>query len=59
MNHLLPGDLVIADREFTGKNMAYAEVKIPPFTKRKKQLEKSEVDWGHELSAVYGSMLRE
>ena len=29
MNHLLPGDLVSADRGFTGKNMAYAEVKIP------------------------------
>ena len=52
INHLLPGDLVIADRGFTGKNMAIAEVKTPPFTKGKKQLEKSEVDWGRELSAV-------
>ena len=29
-----------------------AEVKVPPFTKGKKQLEKVEVDWSRELSAV-------
>lgn len=32
--------------------MAMAEVKIPPFTKGKKQLEKVDVDWSRELSLV-------
>ena len=32
--------------------MALAEVKTPPFTKGKKQLEKVEVDWSRELSIV-------
>ena len=29
-----------------------AEIKVPPFTKGKKQLEKVEVDWSRELSVV-------
>ena len=29
-----------------------AEIKIPPFTKGKKQLEKYDVDWSRELSLV-------
>ena len=29
-----------------------AEIKIPPFTKGKKQLEKVDVDWSRELSLV-------
>ncbi len=29
-----------------------AEIKMPPFTKGKKQLEKKDVDWSHELSIV-------
>ena len=40
--HQLPGDVVIADRGFTCDEYAHmllAEVKIPPFTKEKKQLE--------------------
>ena len=32
--------------------MVLAEVKIPPFTKGKKQLEKVNVDWSRELSSV-------
>ena len=32
--------------------MVLAEVKTPPFTKGKKQLEKQEVDWSRELSIV-------
>ena len=32
--------------------MAMAEVKIPPFTKGRKQLEKVDVDWSRELSLV-------
>ena len=38
IKYLLPGDIVIADRGFTCDDyacMAYAEVKIPPFTKGK------------------------
>jgi len=32
--------------------MVLAEVKTPPFTRGKKQLEKQEVDWSRELSIV-------
>ena len=32
--------------------MAMAEVKVPPSTKEKKQLEKVDIDWGRELSLV-------
>jgi len=32
--------------------MALAEVKHPPFTRGKKQLEKVDVDWTRELSPV-------
>ena len=45
----------MADRGFTCSDyarMAMAEVKTPPFTKGKKQLEKVDVDWSRELSAV-------
>ena len=53
--YFLTGDIVLADRGFTCDDyarMAMAEVKIPPFTKGKKQLEKIEVDWSRELSVV-------
>ena len=53
--NLLSGDIVLADRGFTCDEyaqMAMAEVKIPPFTKGKKQLEKVDVDWSRELSIV-------
>ncbi len=49
------GDIILADRGFTCNEyarMAMAEVKTPPFTRGKKQLEKVEVDWSHELSIV-------
>ena len=32
--------------------MALAEIKIPPFTKGKRQLKKVQVDWSRELSIV-------
>ena len=32
--------------------MVFAEVETPPFIMGKKQLEKQEVDWSHELSVV-------
>ena len=46
---------MIADRGFTCDEyarMALAKVKTPPFTKRKTQLEKVEVDWSRELCTV-------
>lgn len=45
----------MADRGFTCDEyarMAMAEVKTPPFTKGKKQLEKVDIDWSRELSIV-------
>ena len=47
--------MVLADRGFTCNDraqMVLAEVKTPPFTKGKKQLEKQDVDWSRELSIV-------
>ena len=44
---------MLTDRGFTCSDkarMVLAEVKTPPFTKGKKQLEKQEVDWSHKLS---------
>lgn len=52
IKYLLPGDLVIADRGFTGDSMNIAVMKTPPFTKGRKQLEKMVVDWGRELSSI-------
>ena len=49
------GDVILADRGFTCNEyarMAMAEVKVPPFTKGKKQLEKVDVDWSREISVV-------
>ena len=40
---IFTGDIIVADRGFTCNDyagMAMAEVKIPPFTRGKKQLEK-------------------
>ena len=45
----------MADRGFTCQDhigMYIAEIKMPPFTKGKKQLEKVDVDWSRELSLV-------
>ena len=50
----MPGDVVIAERGFTCDDyarMAYAEAKIPPFTKGKK-LEQFQVNLTQELSIV-------
>ena len=46
---------MLADRVFTCNDraqMMLAEVKTPPFTKGKTQLEKQDVDWSRELSVV-------
>ena len=55
LKNLLPGDVVLADRGFTVQDSARlycAEVRLPPFTKGKKQLSAIEVDGGRKLSRV-------
>ena len=55
LGKLLPGDLVLADRGFTIQDsvgMYCNEVKIPPFTREKRQLSKFEVDTSRQLSRV-------
>ena len=55
LRNLLPGDLILADRGFTIEQIVglyCAEVKIPPFTKGKKQLSKLEVDTARKLAQV-------
>ena len=49
------GDVILADRGFMCDEyarMVMAEVKTPPFTRGKKQLEKVDIDWSRELSMV-------
>jgi len=55
LHHLLSGDVVLADRGFNIQELAgmyCAEVKIPPFTKGKKQLSKMEIDGARRLSSI-------
>ena len=55
LQHLLPGDIVLADRGFTIQNsvgLLCAEVKHPPFTRGKAQLSKLEIDSARQLSQV-------
>jgi hypothetical protein len=55
LDNLLPGDLILADRGFTiheSAGLYCAEVKLPPFTRGKKQLCKAEVDTSRQLSRV-------
>ena len=55
LQKLLPGDVVLADRGFTIQEIAglyCAEVKLPPFTRGKRQLSKVEVDAARRLSRV-------
>ena len=52
---LLPGDVILADRGFMIRESAglyCAEVKLPPFTKWKRQLNRVEVDAAWRLSSV-------
>ena len=54
-NHLIHGDLVLADRGFDiseDLSLVGASLAIPPFTKGKKQLSQSEVERARELSRV-------
>jgi len=51
----LPGVVVLADRGFNIQEAAgiyCAEVKIPPFTRGKKQLSKMDIDSAHKLSSI-------
>ena len=55
LDHLLPGDLVLADRGFNVQDtvgLHCAEVKLPPSTKGKKQLSQVDVDSARQLSHV-------
>ena len=55
LEYLQPGDQVLADRGFNVQDSARlycTEVKIPPFTRGKKQLSKMEVDKSRDLSRV-------
>ena len=55
LEHLLPGDLVLADRGFNihdSAGMFCAEVKLPPFTTGKKQLSKTQVHLSRKCSSV-------
>ena len=55
LDNLLPGDLISADRGFNiheSVGMFCAEVKMPAFTKGKKQLSQAEVDTSRQLSRL-------
>jgi len=55
LSNLLPGDIVLADHGFTIQKtigLYCAEVKLPPFTRGKKQLSMLKVDAAHRLSRV-------
>lgn len=55
LNHVLPGDQILADRGFTVQESVgfyCGELIIPPFTKGKKQLSQVEVDTARQLSSV-------
>ena len=55
LNFLQPGDVILADRGFTVQDsvgLCCAEVKMPPFTRGKKQLSRSAIDTARQLSRV-------
>ena len=55
LRHLLPGDLVLADRGFTVHEevgLHCAELQIPAFTKGKKQLAACDIEKTRGLAAV-------
>ena len=55
LKHLLPGDLLLADRRFTVQEsvgLYCAELKISEFTLGRSQLEKKSVDETREIAAV-------
>ena len=55
LDHLLPGDQILADRGFNVQEsvgLHCAEIKVPPFTRGKKQLSTLEVETARQLSCV-------
>jgi hypothetical protein len=55
LEKLSPGNLILADRGFNihdSADLFCAEVKLPPFTRGKKQLSQADVDIAHQLSRV-------
>jgi hypothetical protein len=55
LNFLQPGDVILADRGFTVQDsvgLCCAEVKMPPFTRGKKQLSRSATNTARQLSHV-------
>ena len=55
LQKLSPGDTILADRGFTVQDSAgmyCAEVRIPPFTRGKKQLSKVKIETARQLSYV-------
>ena len=49
---LLPGDVILGFTIDQAVGVYCAQVKIPPFTRGKKQLNKLEIDCAHQLSQV-------
>lgn len=55
LDKLLPGDLVLADRDFTVEDsvgLFCAELVTPPFTRGKKQLSHKEIESARKISRV-------
>ena len=55
LEHLLPGDVVLADRGFNIEEsvaMFYAEVNIPSFTRGKKQLDAQSIEKTRKIASV-------
>ena len=55
LEQLQEGDVILADKGFNIQkscSIFHAEVKIPPFTRGKKQLSRMEVDTSRDLSRV-------
>ena len=55
LDNLLPGDLILADRGFNVQEsvgLFCATIKVPPFTRGKKQLSSCDVDRARQLSRV-------
>ena len=55
LNYLLPKDIILADRGFDTQDSAalyYPEVKIPAFTRGKKQLHPLEVEETRKIASV-------
>ena len=55
LHHILPGDQILVDRGFNVQEsvgLYCAEIKVPPFTRGKKQLSRIEVDRARQLSHV-------